>query len=160
MPKAIAIALALAALAGLCLVVPAGALADSAEKYFQNSHERLTALSGEAGKLIGDIQNPAEKITVSYLIMVGVQRAASADLIFQLLDIGGHLHNPKDIAYVQTKIAALRQGLPLLIKADIKSLTEIAGNNKNQDIAAMADAIVKELKVLLNNLENLSFPQP
>jgi hypothetical protein len=153
-------AMALAALACLCLAAPAKALADSPEKYFQNSRERLTALSAEAGKLFSDVQNPAEKITVNYLTLVGGLRAASADLISQLLEINDHLRDPKDLAYVQAKIAALRQDLPSVIKTDIKRLTEIAGVNKNHDIAKLADDIAKELKVLLNNLENLSFPQP
>jgi len=91
---------------------------------------------------------------------VGGLRAASADLISQLLEIDAHLRDPKDLAYVQAKIAAQRQDLPSVLRNDIKYLTEIAGVNKNQDIAKLADDIAKELKVLLNNLENLSFPQP
>jgi len=152
--------MALAALLGLCLAVPANALADSPEKYFQNSRERLTSLSAEAGKLFNETQNPAEKIIANYLTLVGGLRAASADLISQLLEIDAHLRDPKDLAYVQAKIAAQRQDLPSVLRNDIKYLTEIAGVNKNQDIAKLADDIAKELKVLLNNLENLSFPQP
>jgi len=152
--------MALAALAGLCLAAPVNALADTPEKYFQNSRERLTALSASAGNLFNDTQNPAEKIAANYLTMVGGLRAASADLITQLLEINANLRDPEDLAYVQAKIATLRQDLPSVIKTDIKYLTEIAGVNKNPDLAKLADEIAKELKVLLNNLENLSFSQP
>ena len=124
-------------------------------KHFKATQEHFTAFSSEAAGLFFKTDKQSERNILSHLTATSAIYADKALMIAYLVDIHENMDSQADKAYVELKIAELKNFLVSSMPPGIKSLSDLVDNLDNAAIRAVGDRILNEMRVFERNVGNL-----
>ncbi len=141
----------------LCLafLLAAASQTLAASKHFRVSYEHFNEYAGKAADLYFKAALPGEKNVLSHLTAISAIYAEKTALVMHMVDVLEHMRAKRDQIYVQERLREVKRLTLASLPQDIKLLADLVEGHENEDLRAIGNQVVNEMRVFERNTENL-----
>jgi|GEM_PF-1236726 len=125
-----------------------------ASRHFRASYEHFNEYATKAADLYFKASQTSEKNILSHLTAVSAIYAEKAYVILNLADVLEHMAAKRDRTYVKTRLDDVRKVILAGIPQDIKLLGDLVENQDNEQVRAIGNLVVNEMRVFERNTDN------
>ncbi|MFU2208368.1 MAG: hypothetical protein AB7D37_12005 [Desulfovibrio sp.] len=125
-----------------------------ASRHFRASYEHFNEYATKAADLYFKASQTGEKNILSHLTAVSAIYAEKAYVILNLADVLEHMAAKRDRTYVKARLDDVRKVILAGIPQDIKLLGDLVENQDNEQVRAIGNLVVNEMRVFERNTDN------